>query len=391
MSSLSVTSKSRGSGRAASPAVTRERKKTIQQVLVVMEPEHDLGWLGRLKAMHFEPILMDSNFDAVQRMSEDLNLRLVLFSQRSLMMDGITACQLLRQSRSEGDVAIILLLDDKLDEAVDEAFAAGASDVVCQPYTASELVARVDATRQRLQMSNDIDDIASFGTASKSATPIVETPSVQERPHFTPQKRRQPSSTRAKPVEELPAREAAAVIVPEAPSLLLGDWLLTHELADGIHPPALDLSQLKFVSTMSAAQIAAARQRGALSETLLDRVWVCPQCRALPSFRPGCPCCGSATVARDRMLHHFACAHVGSTAEFQVNDEGLACPKCCTQRLMVGTDCEYLDGPWRCSACDWNTAELEIVGHCLKCGFRFPSQQAVLEDLVGQQIARGDE
>jgi hypothetical protein len=31
---------------------------------------------------------------------------------------------------------------------------------------------------------------------------------------------------------------------------------------------------------------------------------------------------------------------------------------------------------------------LEIVGHCLKCGFRFPAQQAVLEDLVGHHVDR---
>ena len=50
---------------------------------------------------------------------------------------------------------------------------------------------------------------------------------------------------------------------------------------------------------------------------------------------------------------------------------------------MVGTDCEFLNGPWQCSDCDWSPAELEIVGHCLKCGFRFPAEQAVLEDLIG--------
>lgn len=385
MSSSLAKPKTRSSERAASPSVPRKLKKTIQQVLVVLEPEHDLGWLGRLKAMSFEPILMDSNFDAVQRMTEDLELRLVIFSQRSLM-DGITACQLLRQSRSEADVAVILLLDDKLDEAVDEAFAAGASDVVCQPYTSSELVARVDATRQRLQMWNDVEAFASFGTGPQASPVTDKSERTQERPHFNLQERPQSSRATPMPVEEKPDREAAAVKVPEAPSLLLGDWLLTHELPDGIKPPALDLLQLKFVSTLPAPQIAAARHRGKLSEVLLDRVWVCPQCRALPSFRAACPCCGSGVVERDRMLHHFACAYVGSTAEFPVNDEGLACPKCCTQRLMVGTDCEYLDGPWRCSGCDWNTAELEIVGHCLKCGFRFPSQQAVLEDLMGLQV-----
>ena len=394
--------------RVASPTITREAKtkSMLQRVVIVAEPEQDLAWLGRLKAMHFEPLVMFSNFDAVQRMTEDLELRMVLFAQHSSMMDGITACQLLRQSRSESDVAIVLVLDDKLDQSISDAFAAGASDVVCQPYFAAELVARVDATRQRLQLWNDVETFDSFGTAAESVTTQGNAECSQPRPHFGRSKRPQPSSEAPPPalemptfetlVVEMPATPPAAVIVevaappqpsPPAPTLLLGDWLLTHDLPHGIKPPALDLSHLKFVPTLPAPQVEAARQRGALTEMLLDRVWVCPQCRALPSFRPACPCCGSGGVERDRMLHHFACAFVGSTGEFQVSDEGLACPKCCTQRLMVGTDCEYLDGPWRCTDCDWNTAELEIVGHCLKCGFRFPAQQAVLEDLVGHHVA----
>ena len=303
-------------------------------------------------------------------------------------------------------MAIVLVLDDKLDQAIADAFAAGASDVVCQPYFASELVARVDATRQRLQLWNDVETFDSIGSAAESVTTPCGAECAQPRPHFGRSKRPQHSSASPPPTVETPARGVpvvqlsmapAAIVVPEvaapqqpsppAPTLLLGDWLLTHDLPHGIKPPALDLSQLKFVPTLPTPQAEAARQRGALTEMLLDRVWVCPQCRALPSFRPACPCCGSGGVERDRMLHHFACAFVGSTGEFQVSDEGLACPKCCTQRLLVGTDCEYLDGPWRCTDCDWNTAELEIVGHCLKCGFRFPAQQAVLEDLVGHCVA----
>lgn len=370
--------------------ISRKTTKTIQQVIVVMEPEHDLGWLNQLKGMYFDPILMDSNFDAVQQMTENLELRLVVFAQRSAMMDGITACQLLRQSRSEADAAIVLLLDEKLDESIAEAFAAGASDVVCQPYCANELVARLDATRQRLQLWNDIESPDLFGAESESSFTFDEMDDAPESSPFGGQ----PRSLRSDPglsaragtaALEVPSAKVACPSPPTA-SLLLGDWLLTHDLPHGISPPALDLSQLKFVPTLPASQIEGARKTGKLSEVLLDRVWVCPQCRALPSFRPACPCCGSAGVERDRMLHHFACAFVGSTGEFQVSDEGLACPKCCTQRLMVGTDCEFLDGPWRCSDCDWNTAELEIVGHCLKCGFRFPAQQAAIEDLMGHHF-----
>ena len=63
--------------RVASPTITREAKtkSMLQRVVIVAEPEQDLAWLGRLKAMHFEPLVMFSNFDAVQRMTEDLELK----------------------------------------------------------------------------------------------------------------------------------------------------------------------------------------------------------------------------------------------------------------------------------------------------------------------------
>lgn len=371
--------------------VAREPKTMLRRIVIVAEAEHDLGWLGNLKTANFEPILLTSNFDAVQMLVENHELRMVLFAQRSMMMDGIAACQLLRQSRSEDDAAVVMMLNENLDQAVIEAFAAGADDVVCHPFHSGELIARLDATRQRLLLS-DAGDIASPGFQTEETNTLERRDSLQAKPHFGNSMRDKPPQ--ARPVETN-KDTTSAVQLPEAvhrsspepqpriATRLTGDWLLTHDLPHGIAAPTLDLTQLKFVPSMPAHQMESARQRGKLSEVLLDRVWVCPQCRAVPSFRPACPCCGSAGVERDRMLHHFACAFVGPTAEFQLNDEGLSCPKCCTQRLMVGTDCEFLDGPWQCSDCDWSPAELEIVGHCLKCGFRFPAEQAVLEDLIG--------
>lgn len=394
--------------RVAETAVSREPKTALRRIVVVAEMEHDLAWLASLRAAKFEPVLLTSNFDAVQMLTENLELRMVLFAQRSMMMDGIAACQLLRQTRSEEDAAAVVMLNENLDQAVIEAFAAGASDVVCHPFHTGELLARLDATRQRLLLWGDAD-IGSPGFQTSQPDSLPGTECSQKRPHFGVPKQMPPtpsvseedavaqSSTVEEPLAEEPSVEAvvrktapppAREPEPHAALRLADDWLLTHDLPHGIAAPALDLSLLKFVSRLPAHQIESARQHGELSEVLLDRVWVCPQCSALPSFRPACPCCGSAGVERDRMLHHFACAFVGPTSEFQLCDDGLACPKCCAQRLMVGTDCEYLDGPWHCPDCDWSPAELEIVGHCLKCGFRFPAQQAILQDLVGHHVDR---
>lgn len=387
--------KTQRSDRVADTQPARNPKVITKRIVIVTDPEHDLAWLGKLRAVQFEPILLTSNFDAVQMLIENTNLRMVLFAQKSAMMDGIAACQLLRQSRSEEDAAVVLMLNEDLDQAVIEAFAAGVSDVVCHPFHTSELLARLDATFQRLLLWGDVETQSPGFQAEDSNSP-PDAESAPERQHIrgpTRSKKPEMSPEFEGAVESFEEREEQMSSVPEpqvrVATRLAGDWLLSHDLPHGLAAPTLDLSQLKFVPSLPAHQIEPALQRGELSEVLLDRVWVCPQCRALPSFRPACPCCGSAGVERDRMLHHFACAFVGPTSEFRVSDEGLACPKCCTQRLIVGTDCEYLDGPWNCSDCDWSSSELEIVGHCLKCGFRFPAQQSALEDLVGLH-ATGD-
>ena len=373
--------------RVADAAPARKAKIALKRIVIVTEPDHDLSWLARLRAANFEPILLACNFDAVQMLIENRELRMVLFSQRSMMMDGIAACQLLRQSRSEDDVAIVLMLNENLDDSVVEAFAAGVSDVVCHPFQTGELIARLDATRQRLVLWGDSEIGAPGFQTQPSASSSVLAPPQPSR-YIADSPRSQLLPTESEATFDIPPQSAEESLQsPESKTpvatRLAGDWLLTHDLPHGIAAPTLDLSQLKFVPALPARQIESARQRGELSEVLLDRVWVCPQCRSLPSFRPACPCCGSAGVDRDRTLHHFACAFVGPTSEFRLTEDGLSCPKCCAQRLMVGTDCEFLEGPWRCSDCDWSAAELEIVGHCLKCGFRFPAQQAALEDVVG--------
>ncbi len=104
---------------------------------------------------------------------------------------------------------------------------------------------------------------------------------------------------------------------------------------------------------------------------LWDRVQLCPRCQALPTFRRGCTACGSARLANDRLIHHFACAHVGLAEEFDKQGQ-LACPKCRTRSLIVGADYEYLTGPFRCQDCHWTGTEREQVAQCLRCELRFP-------------------
>jgi hypothetical protein len=128
---------------------------------------------------------------------------------------------------------------------------------------------------------------------------------------------------------------------------------------------------------------------GVLTAILTDRVQLCPKCHALPTFRPGCRQCGSADVGNDQLIHHYACAHVGRVSDFQT-PSGLICPKCRTRHLIVSSDYEYVTGPYHCRQCQWSDTELEQVAHCLRCGVRFPSHQAYLQDLRDYRVDRLD-
>jgi hypothetical protein len=147
--------------------------------------------------------------------------------------------------------------------------------------------------------------------------------------------------------------------------------------------PRFQVQSLQFEYGCSEEVIARWAKTGLLKLVRRDRVQMCPRCRCLPSFRPGCVNCGSANLVNDTLIHHFACAHVGLAAEFENATGDLICPKCRQRPLIVGTDFEYATGPYRCLDCAWSDTEREQVAECLRCSYRFPGGQAHLVELRG--------
>lgn len=153
--------------------------------------------------------------------------------------------------------------------------------------------------------------------------------------------------------------------------------------------PAFNPHSRRFQMAMSVDTISKWVEFGILRATLLDRVLICPQCEAIPTFRHGCRICGSVRLHTRPLIHHFACAHVGYVSDFE-QEGSIICPKCRTRNLIVGADYEHLAGPHRCLDCDWSDTDLELVGQCLKCEFRFPMHEALEEDLIGYHVNRLD-
>jgi hypothetical protein len=165
---------------------------------------------------------------------------------------------------------------------------------------------------------------------------------------------------------------------------------LSHDILCAANlKPTFDTSLLKFTLPFSEELLQRWAELGLLQRVLEDQVQLCPRCQALPSFRPGCPTCGSARLATDQFIHHFACAVVAPVADF-LTETDLVCPKCKTRHLVVGSDFEYLHGANHCLDCHWGDTELEYVGQCLSCHLRFPGYQAFTLELYAYHANRLD-
>lgn len=102
-------------------------------------------------------------------------------------------------------------------------------------------------------------------------------------------------------------------------------------------------------------------QQGILKPRLLDRVQVCPQCETLATFRLGCRACRSGRVQSERVAHILAFS--------AISDE---------------------DQTTICLDCGWRGDEPVAIGHCFRCGLRFPGEQARHLELMGYDVLRLD-
>ena len=153
--------------------------------------------------------------------------------------------------------------------------------------------------------------------------------------------------------------------------------------------PQLDRETLGYVLPWSEATLGSLEAAGAVAPMPLDTLLVCPDCHSLPTVRRGCGACLSGRTDQRQMIHHYACAHVDFVERFRQGNE-LRCPKCQTQKLIVGADFEYLNGPQKCLDCGQSDLRAVPIGHCLNCGNRFEMLKANELELTGYRVKRLD-
>lgn len=106
----------------------------------------------------------------------------------------------------------------------------------------------------------------------------------------------------------------------------------------------------------------------------------CPECGGLPTFRTGCPNCGSSRIKPDLLVHHYACGNVDFLHNFLIDRQrgSLTCPKCHKDQLIVNCDYDVSHGLQRCHDCGWTGNAAKVIGDCIKCKTTFLLDEAVL-------------
>ena len=300
----------------------------------------------------YQTVVVKNGFEAKQLALAEPNTTLAILDWQMPSMDGLEACRQIRKHRSESDIYILIVSSNDLAHNLDEVKNAGADDLVTKGSSLIELKSRLDSAYQR-QLARRVDTHTDDDSTLSGKTNAIH--------GAHPNSVGMPKYRRA--------------------------WLGHLQLPNTTIVPDFDSNSLQFRNQIAQEQLLAATQSGDLTAELLDSVLVCPQCECLPTFRRGCSCCGSGRIEQERLIHHFACAHVARVSDFDTGF-GLACPKCRTRDLTAGTDIEYQYGPMRCIDCRWTIEELATIGHCLACGFRFPAEQAFVKELVAYHARR---
>ncbi len=297
-------------------------------------------------AWGYEPIVAANGYEASQILMAEPDTSLAVFDWEMPTMDGVAACRFMRQHRQADDLYIMMVTVKNQTDDLVAALDAGANDMLGKSFHPLELKARLAAAERQLASRRErvkavLDD------AKLLKGPVREEPVAE--------------ITRAEHFEH----ELRAPLNLPPQSMI----------------PSLNTRSLQFSYRLDESHLHDGVQRGTLRPHLMDRALVCPRCESLPSFRHGCPCCGSGRIEQESLIHHFACANVGRVEAFET-DQGIVCPKCRVRHLTVGADFEYQQGPLRCLDCHWSPSELELIGHCLRCEFRFPAHQARVKDMI---------
>ena len=312
-----------------------------KRILVVEQDPHTLQVIeNTLTDANVEYEVCSNTEDAWMRFQTDPSARCVLIRMNSANIDGCELSRRIRDIESADSLPILMIVAEDQIELAGNAIGAGATDIMIDPFEPRELRMRMNLNS--CPRRSRIDDPHQYAVA-----------------------------------EETPSNEAINYLEP----------VRAVQSHTSVVAAKFDPQLQRFTYDASESQIARWNDDSSVTKIVLDKILVCPCCEGVPTFRMGCGCCGSAMTEPDVLIHHYACAHIASEAEFRKGDD-LVCPKCRQKNLVASSDFETVSGGHACADCGERSSQSELIGHCLSCQHRFPADEAATQVLTAYHVHR---
>jgi len=108
-------------------------------------------------------------------------------------------------------------------------------------------------------------------------------------------------------------------------------------------------------------------KEGLFEHELVDKVNLCKNCSGTyHNFREVCPQCESLNLESVDLIHHFRCAYIGPSIDFE-DGQDLVCPKCDKELRHIGIDYDKPSEIFECRACGHKAQEPHMKAHCVDC------------------------
>lgn len=274
----------------------------------------------------------------------------VLLRMSATDIQGCQLCERIREVKAPHEMSVLMIVAEEQLEQAAAAMDAGANDILIDPFESRELRMRMELQVPSHPRRVDAGHSVSRREVSPPVSIPAPTATVAQVPEFS------------RPTDS--GRRSSELVLPQ-----------------------FDPVSLRFRHDAGESQIAAWRNDETVTKVTLDQIMVCPCCESLPTFRLGCPDCGSSSTKRESLIHHYACAHIGTESDFRQAGD-LSCPKCLQKGLVAGSDFETVSGCQVCADCGSKSTEPQLIGHCLSCQHRFPASEAKIRELTGFYVHR---
>lgn len=129
---------------------------STNKILIVDDSEANLDYLRDLLKRNSYKVASAKNGESAIAKVKSQKFDLILLDYVMPEMDGLSACRIIKKDPYNADTPIIFLTANQTEQALIDAFDAGAVDFLTKPFSSTELIARVKNHLSLVQSKKDL-------------------------------------------------------------------------------------------------------------------------------------------------------------------------------------------------------------------------------------------